>query len=40
VVHRYGKIDDRIAYEILRENLGDFYDFVEMIGEFLNEYSE
>ena len=40
VVHRYGKIDDKIAYEILRENLSDFYDFVEMIGEFLNEYSE
>jgi len=26
--------------EILRENLGDFYDFVCVIGEFLNEYSE
>ncbi len=40
VVHRYGKIDDRIAYEILRENIGDFYDFVGLIGEFLNEVTE
>jgi uncharacterized protein YutE (UPF0331/DUF86 family) len=35
VVHRYGKIDDRIAYSILRTNLDDFYTFTEMIEDFL-----
>lgn len=36
VVHRYGKIDDRIAHEILVEHLDDFYDFCEMIEEFIS----
>lgn len=28
VVHKYGKIDDRLAFEILKENLRDFYVFI------------
>ena len=35
VVHRYGGIDDMIAFEILKENLLDFYAFIEMIEESL-----
>ncbi len=35
VVHRYGKIDDRIAYDILVEHLEDFYEFNEVIERFL-----
>ncbi|MFO8109256.1 MAG: HepT-like ribonuclease domain-containing protein [Thermoplasmata archaeon] len=34
LVHRYGKIDDRIAQEILVEHLDDFYEFNEVIEEF------
>lgn len=35
VVHRYGKIDDEIAYEILRNELDDFHQFTEAIEDFL-----
>ncbi|MDI9624685.1 MAG: DUF86 domain-containing protein [Methanothermobacter sp.] len=35
LVHRYGKIDDKIAFNILREHLPDFYDFLEKIEELL-----
>ncbi len=38
VVHRYGRIDDRIAFEILKENLPDFYAFIGKIEEFLEAY--
>jgi len=38
VVHRYGRIDDRIAFEILKENLPDFYAFIRKIEEFLEVY--
>ncbi|CAD7776035.1 hypothetical protein FHEFKHOI_01867 [Candidatus Methanoperedenaceae archaeon GB50] len=31
VVHRYGRIDDRIAFEMLKENLPDFYAFIGKI---------
>ncbi len=31
VVHRYGRIDDNIAFEILKENLSDFYAFIGKI---------
>lgn len=37
VVHRYGKIDDKIAYNILRENIDDFYLFIEEIERFLED---
>ncbi|RLG58924.1 MAG: DUF86 domain-containing protein [Candidatus Hydrothermarchaeota archaeon] len=35
LVHRYGKIDDKLAFRILKENLGDFYEFMKEIEEFL-----
>jgi len=35
VVHRYGKIDDRLAYAILKEHLPDFQVFHREIEEFL-----
>jgi uncharacterized protein YutE (UPF0331/DUF86 family) len=37
VVHRYGKIDDIIAYEILSEQLSSFNRFSSCISQFLNE---
>lgn len=35
VVHRYGRIDDRIAFELLQRNLQDFEEFRTVIEEFL-----
>jgi len=35
VVHRYGKIDDRVTHAILTANIDDFYRFIESIEEFL-----
>ncbi|QDA30819.1 DUF86 domain-containing protein [Thermococcus indicus] len=35
LVHRYGRINDRLAFEVLHEHLGDIYEFVELIGDFL-----
>ncbi len=37
VVHRYGKIDDRIAFSLLENELGDFELFNERIRVFLKE---
>ena len=37
VVHRYGKIDDKLAFEILQENIRDFYDFIRRVEEFLED---
>jgi len=36
-VHRYGAINDKIAFEILKNNLDDFYKFNETIENFLEE---
>ncbi len=36
VVHRYGRINDEIAFTILQENLGDFALFKQAIIEYLN----
>jgi uncharacterized protein YutE (UPF0331/DUF86 family) len=36
VVHRYGRMNDEIAFAILQENLGDFALFKETIEEYLN----
>ncbi len=36
VVHRYGKIDDRVTYSILANNIDDFYRFIEQIENFLD----
>lgn len=35
IVHRYGRIDDHLAHEILIENMNDFYDFISSIERFL-----
>ena len=35
IVHRYGRIDDLLAYKILTENLEDFGEFIESIEQFL-----
>ncbi|MHA1836285.1 MAG: type VII toxin-antitoxin system HepT family RNase toxin [Candidatus Odinarchaeia archaeon] len=35
LVHRYGKIDDKLVFDILTNNLGDFYEFIRLINEFL-----
>jgi len=37
LVHRYGRIDDNLAYEILNENLRDFYPFMEEIENLLEQ---
>ena len=34
VVHRYGKIDDRLAFDLLKEHLNDFADFIDEIEKF------
>lgn len=38
VVHRYGKINDEVAFNILKEQLGDFMVFIERIEAYLNKY--
>ena len=35
LVHRYGKIDDKLAFKILKENIKDFYEFIEEIEKIL-----
>ncbi len=40
LVHRYGKINDSLAYEVLKHNLDDFYDIIERIESFVNEFNE
>jgi len=35
LVHRYGKIDDTLAFKILTENISGFYDFIKEIEKFL-----
>lgn len=37
IVHRYGRIDDLLAYKILKENFEDFGEFIESIELFLEE---
>ena len=37
VVHRYGKIDDNLAFEILKKNIRDFYDFIRRVEEILED---
>jgi uncharacterized protein YutE (UPF0331/DUF86 family) len=39
IVHRYGRIDDLLAYKILTENFQDFGEFMESIEQFLEENS-
>lgn len=35
LVHQYGKVDDSIAYRSLRNESGDFYEFLEQIEKFI-----
>ena len=35
LVHRYGRIDDRLAFEVLHWHLKDIYEFIEVIENFL-----
>lgn len=37
LVHRYGKIDDTLAFNLLKENLQDFYLFIKRIEVFLED---
>ena len=38
VVHRYGKIDDRLIFSLLNEQLGDFSEFIEEIEALLRKH--
>ena len=38
VVHRYGKIDDRIAYTFIRENLNEFCSIINCIENIMEKY--
>lgn len=40
LVHRYGKINDSLAYEVLKHNLDDFYDIIEQIESFVHDFNE
>lgn len=40
LVHRYGKIDDELAFEMLKNNLDDFYVFLETIGKYIIEFED
>lgn len=39
LVHRYGEIDDKRLWHILKERLDDIYTFIEKIEAFLADYS-
>ncbi|MFA5269564.1 MAG: DUF86 domain-containing protein [Methanoregula sp.] len=39
VVHRYGTIDDDLAFQLLKENIGDFSLFIAEIETFLDRFS-
>jgi len=39
VVHRYGKIDDQLAFTLLHEESGDFAEFIGEIETFLSTFS-
>jgi uncharacterized protein YutE (UPF0331/DUF86 family) len=39
VVHRYGKLDDTLAFSILSEHLGDFYEFMDLINDCIERQS-
>jgi len=40
IVHRYGRIDDLLAYKILTEHMDDFGEFIESIEKFLEKNPE
>jgi len=36
LVHEYAKVDSKLVYSILQNNLNDFYQFIDYIDKFLN----
>ena len=36
LVHRYGKINDEVAFNILQEQISDFYDFIKVVEKFVD----
>jgi len=36
IVHRYGKIDDKLSFELIKENLGNFEKITERIEEIVS----
>ena len=38
IVHRYGKIDDKLAFELIKENLEDFDKIIEIIKKAIDKY--
>ena len=38
VVHRYGKIDDKLAYTFIKENMGDFEIVIKCIENIIDRY--
>lgn len=38
VVHRYGKIDDKLAYTFIKENINDFDNIIKCIENIINRY--
>lgn len=37
LVHRYGRINDEMVFSIVKENLHDFYRFIEVIENFIEQ---
>ena len=40
LVHRYGKINDETSFHILQEHMDDFYQFIDIIEQFLKKQQE
>jgi uncharacterized protein YutE (UPF0331/DUF86 family) len=40
MVHRYGRIDDRIAFSLIEDRINDFVLFVEAIGSFMKDHDK
>ncbi|MDG6218058.1 MAG: DUF86 domain-containing protein [Candidatus Thermoplasmatota archaeon] len=40
LVHRYAYTDDKIAYSVIKENLNEFYKFIDIIEEFIEKRNE
>jgi len=38
IVHRYGKIDDKLSFELIHENLSDFNKIIEKIKTIIDRY--
>lgn len=40
LVHRYGKINDELAFDVLKNNLDDFDTFLEIIENYLSDFKD